>query len=412
MAHIFISYSKLDIAFARHLRSQLQDEGFAVWMDEARLVPSERWWKTIEQNINTCDAFIVIMSPNSQTSDWVERELLVAEDQKKPIFPILLDGKRWSRLANIQYSDMTAGVGAVLRPELIEALQQVAPRFAGQSVPPPLPPAAYSTTQPPARRASSPLTIGVIAVLAVVVLALLLDRFTPREPSTTPLATISESQTAAAAALQPTDTSLPPTTAPTDTPEPSVTPQPSATLQPTLAPTDTAIPSSTPQPTITPIPPTPTPTVVVVASPTPRIFSSLRVSEQLFERGRMYYFRDTGNIWIVTYSGTDRGIWSSTSNPYRDGDPVSDPSVIAPAGRYQPIYGFGKLWRESGWRDRLGWGVTEEIYYNGRYEEHPGGTVDANGVYTSAPGYYLLESRSGSLMRFSRVDSSWQVLNN
>ena len=66
MAHIFISYSKNDIDFARRLRNSLQDKGFAVWMDETKLVPSERWWPTIEQNILTCGVFIVIMSRNSQ----------------------------------------------------------------------------------------------------------------------------------------------------------------------------------------------------------------------------------------------------------------------------------------------------------------------------------------------------------
>jgi hypothetical protein len=49
MSHIFISYSKQNIAFARRLRHLLEAEGFAVWMDETRLVPSERWWPTIEK---------------------------------------------------------------------------------------------------------------------------------------------------------------------------------------------------------------------------------------------------------------------------------------------------------------------------------------------------------------------------
>ncbi len=42
MSHIFISYSKTDIDFARQLRSSLQAQGFAVWMDESRLAASER----------------------------------------------------------------------------------------------------------------------------------------------------------------------------------------------------------------------------------------------------------------------------------------------------------------------------------------------------------------------------------
>src|SRR5579871_1555447 len=167
MSHIFISYSKKDIAFARHLRALLQSEGFAVWMDETKLVPSERWWPTIEKNIIGCAAFIVIMSPNSKESDWVEREILVAEHprHRKPIFPVLLDGDPWSRLANIQYEDMTAGLSAALTPALIEALRTYTPTFTGQPAPPQIPDEAIST-----RRRSTSLGVGAGAALVVTVI--------------------------------------------------------------------------------------------------------------------------------------------------------------------------------------------------------------------------------------------------
>jgi Tol biopolymer transport system component len=125
MSHIFISYSKKDIDFARHLRKLLQDHGFAVWMDETKLVPSQRWWPTIETNIRSCAAFVIIMSPSAAESDWVERELLGAEKYRKPIFPVLLSGEVWLRLGNVQYQDMTAGIGAKLAPVFIETLEKV-----------------------------------------------------------------------------------------------------------------------------------------------------------------------------------------------------------------------------------------------------------------------------------------------
>jgi hypothetical protein len=128
MSHIFISYSKQDIDFARYLRTLLEQEGFAVWVDEARLEPSARWWKTIEQSVEGCAAFVVVMSPDAADSDWVEREILLAENRKKPIYPILLAGGPWSRLANIQYEDMRAGLHARLSPRLVQALRgDVAP---------------------------------------------------------------------------------------------------------------------------------------------------------------------------------------------------------------------------------------------------------------------------------------------
>ncbi len=123
MAHIFISYSKQDIEFTRYLRTLLEAEGYAVWVDEARLTPSARWWKAIEQNIETCSAFVIVMSPNAYESDWVEREILLAEKEKRPIIPVLLAGEAWSRLANIQHVDMRGGLRAKLSDHFLNTLK-------------------------------------------------------------------------------------------------------------------------------------------------------------------------------------------------------------------------------------------------------------------------------------------------
>lgn len=129
MAHIFISYSKQDIEFTRYLKTLLEAEGYIVWVDEARLTPSARWWKTIEQNIETCSAFVVVMSPNAYESDWVEREILLAEKEKRPIIPVLLAGEAWSRLANIQHVDMRSGLRAKLTEHFLDTLKaQVEPK--------------------------------------------------------------------------------------------------------------------------------------------------------------------------------------------------------------------------------------------------------------------------------------------
>ncbi len=123
MSHIFISYSKQNIDFARYLRALLEAEGCLVWMDEVRLQPSARWWKEIEESITACAAFIVVMSPEAQESDWVEREILLAERLRRPLFPVLLAGDAWSRLANIQYEDCRAGLRAKLSPRFLEGLK-------------------------------------------------------------------------------------------------------------------------------------------------------------------------------------------------------------------------------------------------------------------------------------------------
>lgn len=126
MSHVFISYSKQNIDFARYLRAVLEAEGCPVWMDEVRLQPSARWWKEIEESISACTAFVVIMSPEAAESDWVEREILLAEKLKRPLFPVLLAGEAWSRLANIQFEDMREGLHAKPSAHFVEGLQRKA----------------------------------------------------------------------------------------------------------------------------------------------------------------------------------------------------------------------------------------------------------------------------------------------
>jgi TIR domain len=125
MSHIFISYSKEDIDFVRYLRALLENEGFAVWMDETQLTPSARWWKDIEKNIDSCSAFVVVMSPEAYESDWVEREILRAENKKKLLYPVLLAGDPWSRLANIQFEDLRAGLRSRPSNHFLNSLRQI-----------------------------------------------------------------------------------------------------------------------------------------------------------------------------------------------------------------------------------------------------------------------------------------------
>jgi hypothetical protein len=128
LSHIFISYSKKDIAFARTLRERLIAEGFDVWMDEREIAPSAAWWSEIELNIIAAGAVVVIMSPNAKASDWVEREILVAEDpeHRRPIFPVLLAGKVWSRLANLQYAALPPNLEQQQLPaEFVDGLRRV-----------------------------------------------------------------------------------------------------------------------------------------------------------------------------------------------------------------------------------------------------------------------------------------------
>ena len=105
MAYVFISYSKKNRDYARRLANHLQTTGFDVWIDD-RIDFGANWEREIFKAIDDCDAFIVIMTAESHESDWVQRERLYADDQKKPSFPLLLTGKVFPFFVGIQYYDM------------------------------------------------------------------------------------------------------------------------------------------------------------------------------------------------------------------------------------------------------------------------------------------------------------------
>lgn len=109
MTHIFISYSREDQAYARQFKAALTDRNLPYWIDE-RIDPGDGWWDEIDNAIADCACLVVIMTPAAKASRWVQREILLAEDRGKPIFPLLLAGENWSLFVDRQYSEVIGGV--------------------------------------------------------------------------------------------------------------------------------------------------------------------------------------------------------------------------------------------------------------------------------------------------------------
>jgi len=127
MGHVFISYSKQDREYAVNLSRKLKREGFDPWLDVERLKPGTSWQERLLTDVESCDAYILIMSPRSKKSEWVENELLTAQQLRKPIFPLLFeDTKVFLAIKHIQYEDVR---GSKLPSEdFYERLAKVTPR--------------------------------------------------------------------------------------------------------------------------------------------------------------------------------------------------------------------------------------------------------------------------------------------
>jgi hypothetical protein len=106
--HVFVSYSRDDGDYVADLVGRLRARGLTVWTDQGVRVGTQ-WVREIERQIIDCAAFVPVMSEGSNEANWVDREIDLAEEQKKPIAPLLLSGRPFFRLRHLQYEDVRTG---------------------------------------------------------------------------------------------------------------------------------------------------------------------------------------------------------------------------------------------------------------------------------------------------------------
>jgi hypothetical protein len=106
MSYIFIGYSKKNRTYAYKLADFLQERGFNVWIDKVGIEYGVDWWDAILEGLDGCGAMVVIMTPESKESSWVKREVFLAINRKKPVFPLLLNGDNWEIFVSNQYIDV------------------------------------------------------------------------------------------------------------------------------------------------------------------------------------------------------------------------------------------------------------------------------------------------------------------
>ena len=133
MSYVFISYSTKNKKYIKRLAAKLQMEGFDIWIDNEQLRAGKDWWTSIVAGIKDCDAFLVVMTPESDASDWVKNEIVTAFKFEKPKFPLWLDGDpetpNWLVFGRTQYEDVSGN--RLPSPAFYEALAKVVHREQG-----------------------------------------------------------------------------------------------------------------------------------------------------------------------------------------------------------------------------------------------------------------------------------------
>jgi DNA-binding beta-propeller fold protein YncE len=116
------------------------------------------------------------------------------------------------------------------------------------------------------------------------------------------------------------------------------------------------------------------------------------VAVQPFQRGLMFWRQDVRHIYVLSQNG----MWADYADTWDAAQPERDPNLAPPEGLYQPMRGFGKVWRESlgGTAAAIGWATAQE---------HGFGTV----VQPFTNG--LLIKGEGGLVYALYHDGSWEA---
>ena len=104
MPRLFISYSRTDEAFARRLATSLSEMDADIWIDIKNIPAGMKWSSAIQQGLDVCDAMIVIITPDSASSENVEDEWQYYRDLGKPIVPVMVaPAQLHYQLGRLQY---------------------------------------------------------------------------------------------------------------------------------------------------------------------------------------------------------------------------------------------------------------------------------------------------------------------
>lgn len=119
MASVFLSHNSKDKPFVRKLADSLRSAGHVVWIDEAEINIGDSLVEKIREGLDKVDYVAAILSGNSITSTWVQRELDISSnreiaEKRVILLPLMLQhvelpgflmGKRYGDFTNEESYD-------------------------------------------------------------------------------------------------------------------------------------------------------------------------------------------------------------------------------------------------------------------------------------------------------------------
>jgi TolB-like protein/Flp pilus assembly protein TadD len=186
---VFISYASQDAAVAAALVEALEQNGIACWIAPRDVKAGALYADAIVRAISSAKAFVLVLSENAIASSHVGKEIERASSKKRPIIALRIDAAPLTPaleyfLSESQWVEAQAGNIDAACVKLINAIRE--PAQAARESPVCAAPGTSNGTahaaHPKLRRKGIVLAVGLavgLAVVAMVLTALLADRFWP-----------------------------------------------------------------------------------------------------------------------------------------------------------------------------------------------------------------------------------------
>lgn len=134
MSEIFVSYSRRDIEIVDKIVDQLSQAGMDVWLDREDIKAGDSWRLQIVEGIDTCHAFVLILSNNSAPSVNVQKEINLASDSGRSIFvvqlePVTVPAIIRYQLAGLQFIELQTLGFDKAAAQLVDSLKEYLKKF-------------------------------------------------------------------------------------------------------------------------------------------------------------------------------------------------------------------------------------------------------------------------------------------
>ena len=89
------------------LQKALESRGYSVFVGEEAIQGASNWPSTIQKGVEDCSAFVILCSAtygDEAVSPWTKRELELADNLKKPLFPVWHSGPYPPKAVTIYFS--------------------------------------------------------------------------------------------------------------------------------------------------------------------------------------------------------------------------------------------------------------------------------------------------------------------